>query len=83
MTKKSITDKTYRTMIDEMNEETRISRENRLSHYSVEELINALKKKSDKVEEIETSGIYDFTINTFDGNYLRSGPATILVVDKS
>lgn len=66
--------------IDEINEKSRIAREKFLDGCSVEELVNALKQKTDKVEEIEIRGEFDFSVDTFYENYSRSGPATILVV---
>jgi hypothetical protein len=75
--------KAFNKMISEMNEETRISRERFLRACSIDELVNALKQKTDKVEEIEIGGNFDFSVDTFGGNYSRSGPATILVVDES
>ena len=68
--------------IDEINEKARIAREKFLNACSVEELVNALAKKTDKVEVIEACSTFDFSIDTYYGNYNRSGPATILVVDK-
>lgn len=69
--------------LDAINEKKRIAKEKLLDKCSVEELVDALKKKIDKVEEIEACSTFDFTINTYYGDYTRSGPATILVVDKS
>ena len=69
--------------IDEINKKARIAREKFLNACSVEELVNALVKRIDKVEAIEAPCTFEFLIKTYYGEYNRDGPALILVVDKS
>lgn len=56
-------------------------KEHFLSMCSVEDLVDALIKRTDKVEEIQACSSFDFTIDTYYGSYARGGPATILVVE--
>ena len=75
--------KAYDKRSAQIMEELKLSKEKYLSMCSVEDLVNALIKRTDKVEEIEACSTFDFTINTYYGDYTRCGPAIILVVDKS
>ena len=76
---KPMTKKTFEK-IDELNEE---HKKKILSDCSVEELVNALVKRTNSVEVIEAPCTCGFSIKTYYGEYNRDGPALILVVDKS
>lgn len=83
MTSGTYTKQMTQEAFDAINDNACVIKERFLDTCSIEELVNALTKRSDKVEEIQARSTFDFTIDTYYGSCTRSGPATILVVESS